>query len=163
MTTLSMIVARSKNGVIGNRGSIPWHISADLKFFKKVTLGHPIIMGWRTWESIGRPLPGRKNIVLSRTHTELIDGITIVRTLEDALRLIPEEEKAFVIGGAETYRAALPRLSEAYITEIDQEFDGDTYFTITNPEKWTIEKLGSFTDGGCTGTFTRWTKKPDTK
>ena len=100
-----------------------------------------------------------RNIVLSRTHPELIPGIEIVRTLSDALLLLDKEEKAFVIGGAYTYREALPRISEAYITEIDQDFDGDTFFTMTDPAAWNIEEVGTFEDGGCTGRFTHWVRK----
>lgn len=159
MTALALIVTRSHNGVIGLNGKMPWHIPADLRFFKETTTGYPVIMGWNTWVSIGRPLPRRRNIVLSRTHTELIPGIEIVRTLSDALLLLDKEEKAFVIGGAYTYREALPRISEAYITEIDQDFDGDTFFTMTDPAAWNIEEVGTFEDGGCTGRFTHWVRK----
>lgn len=163
MTVFALIVARSKNGVIGANGTMPWHIPADLKFFKQTTTGHPVIMGWNTWLSIGRPLPKRRNIVLSKTHTELIPGIEIVRTLHDAELLLANEEKAFVIGGAYTYREALPLITEAYVTQIDQEFEGDTYFTIGNPEDWKVEELSRFEDGGCSGAFTKWTRTAVTK
>ena len=95
MTALALIVARSHNGVIGLNGKMPWHIPADLRFFKETTTGYPVIMGWNTWVSIGRPLPRRRNIVLSRTHTELIPGIEIVRTLSDALLLLDKRRKSF--------------------------------------------------------------------
>lgn len=159
MTTFSLIVARSSNGVIGANGTMPWHIPADLKFFKSTTTGHPVIMGWNTWRSIGRPLPSRRNIVLSSTHTEIIPGIEIARTLRDAALLLSGEKKVFVIGGAFTYREAMPLVTEAYVTEIDQEFDGDTYFTISDPDAWDVEELSRFEDGGCTGAFTKWTRK----
>ena len=159
MTVLCLIVARASNGVIGARGTMPWHIPADLKFFRKTTTGHPVIMGWKTWESIGRPLPGRRNIVLSRSRAEPPAGAEIAASLGDALGRLGQEERAFVIGGAHTYREALPLVSEAYITEIDQAFEGDTYFTVTDRENWEITELGRFEDGGCTGRFTKWTRR----
>ena len=159
MTILCLIVARASNGVIGAGGTMPWHIPADLKFFKQTTTGHPVIMGWRTWESIGRPLPGRRNIVLSRSCPEPPAGAEVAASLEEALRMLGEAPRAFVIGGAYTYREALPLVTEAYVTEIDQAFEGDTYFTITDRDSWDIAEIGRFEDGGCTGRFTKWTRR----
>lgn len=157
MTQLALIVARSHNGIIGSKGGMPWHIPVDLKFFKETTSGYPVIMGWKTWVSIGRPLPKRRNIVLSRSHCEEIPGVEIVRSLDEALRLLQDSPKAFVIGGARTYEDALPLVSEAYITEIDQDFDGDTRFSLP-PDGWKVETLSTFSDGGCTGRFTHWVR-----
>lgn len=124
---LSIIAAIAKNGVIGNQGKLPWHLPEDLKHFKETTLGHPIVMGRKTFESIGKPLPGRENIVLTRDQTFQGKGVTVIHSLADAIENHPDEE-IFVIGGAEIYQLALPLADKLYLTLIDQEFPGDTYF-----------------------------------
>lgn len=159
MTVFALIVAHSRNGVIGRNGTMPWHIPADLKFFKATTSGFPVVMGWNTWLSIGRPLPKRRNIIISSQHDAPRADIEVVPSLEAARNLLKNEAKAFIIGGAFTYREALPLVSEAFVTEIDQEFPGDTYFSIPDPQNWHVETLSRFEDGGCTGRFTKWIRK----
>lgn len=134
---LSLIVARARNGVIGHDGKLPWHLSADLKRFKALTMGHHIIMGRKTWESIGRPLPGRTSIVVTRNRSYAAAGAQVVDSLRSALLLAHSDSEAFVIGGAEIYREALPLADRIYLTEVDAEYPGDTFFPALNPEEWT--------------------------
>lgn len=119
------IAAMSRNRVIGAGGSIPWHISGDLKFFKRTTLGHVILMGRKTYDSLGRPLPGRENWVLSREAD--IPGVTMFRSC-DAIPEPPEGCRLYVIGGAQLYAALLPRCSEILLTRVDRDVEGDTFF-----------------------------------
>jgi dihydrofolate reductase len=133
---ISMIVARSRNLVIGKENKIPWKISADLQFFKKVTMGYPIIMGRKTWESIGRPLPGRRNIVVSRNTSYSAVGAELVSSLEQALDLLKEFNRVFVIGGQQLFNQAFPLADELFITEIELQVEGDTYFEIPDPSDW---------------------------
>jgi dihydrofolate reductase len=133
---ISMIVARSRNHVIGKDNQMPWKISADLQFFKKVTMGYPIIMGRKTWESIGRPLPGRRNVVVSRNTNYSAIGAELVGSLDQALELLKEFKRVFVIGGQQLFTQAFPRADELFITEIKIQVDGDTYFEIPDPNDW---------------------------
>ena len=134
---ISMIVARSRNHVIGRDNQMPWKISADLQFFKKVTMGHPVIMGRKTWESIGRPLPGRRNIVVSRNTDLQLTGAEVVHSLDAALATLNEFPRVFVIGGEQLFTQAFPRADRLYITEIDIDIDGgDTFFKVPDPEQW---------------------------
>ena len=128
MPKLSMIVAHAHHRVIGKDNDMPWHLPADLAYFKKTTLGKPIIMGRKTFESIGRPLPGRKNIVISRDKNYKKDGIEVVNSVEQALLLIKEVEEIMVIGGGAIYQHCLPFAHRLYITHIDGDIDGDTQF-----------------------------------
>ncbi len=116
----------SENRVIGRAGTLPWHLSADLKRFKKLTMGHAIVMGRKTYESIGRPLPGRASIVLSRDPKYVIAGTDVVENLEQALAKTKEEE-VFVIGGAQLYEIALPLAERLYLTEVGTTIDGDVF------------------------------------
>ena len=131
-----MIVARSRNLVIGKENKIPWKISADLQFFKKVTMGYPIIMGRKTWESIGRPLPGRRNIVVSRNTSYSAVGAELVSSLEQALDSLKEFNRVFVIGGQQLFNQAFPLADELFITEIELQVEGDTYFEIPDSSDW---------------------------
>ena len=134
---ISMIVARSRNHVIGRDNQMPWKISADLQFFKKVTMGHPVIMGRKTWESIGRPLPGRRNIVVSRNTELQLAGAEVVNSLEAALNALNEFSRVFVIGGEQLFTQAFPKADRLYITEIDMNVeDGDTFFKVPNESEW---------------------------
>jgi len=133
---ISMIVARSRNHVSGNNNQIPWKISADLQFFKKITMGFPIVMGRKTWESIGRPLPGRQNVVISRNPQLELKGADLASSLEDALDLLAGHEKIFLIGGQQLFEQAFPLAKELFVTEIDIEVKGDTFFEILNPDEW---------------------------
>ncbi|MGO0059494.1 dihydrofolate reductase [Brevibacillus fluminis] len=133
---LSMIVAFDKNRVIGKDNDIPWKLPRDQVYFREVTMGHPIIMGRKNHESIGRPLPGRRNIVLTRDKSYEATGCEIVHTAQEALALVGGEQEAFVIGGEEIYRLFLPLADKLYITTIDHEFEGDTHFPAYDPEAW---------------------------
>ena len=136
MTILSMIVAHANNRVIGKDNDMPWHLPADLAYFKKTTLGKPIIMGRKTYESIGRPLPGRKNIVISRDASYQADGIDVVGSVEDALALVRDVEEVMVIGGGAIYQHCLPTAQRLYITHIDAQIEGDTYFPEYDLKHW---------------------------
>ena len=134
--TLAMIVAMARNRAIGVENTLPWRISGDLQFFKRTTLGKPVVMGRKTFESIGRPLPGRQNIVITRNPDWRAEGVTAVSSLEAALEIaagVAAEEGAqevMVIGGAEIYRQALPLAERLYVTEVDAEVTGDAFFPV---------------------------------
>ncbi len=144
---ISLIVARARNGVIGNQGKLPWHFSEDLKFFKQVTMGKPIIMGRNTWESIGRPLPGRRNVVLTSDMNYKAEGAQVVHSLKEALGLFNSQETIFIIGGAQLYRYALPFADTAWVTEIDHDFEGDVTFDTLDPKAWKLVWSESFEVG----------------
>lgn len=134
---ISMIVARSRNHVIGKDNQMPWKISADLQFFKKVTMGHPVIMGRKTWESIGRPLPGRRNIVVSRNANLQLTGAEVVNSLDAALTTLSDFPRVFVIGGEQLFTQAFPKADCLFITEININVEGgDTFFEVPNPSEW---------------------------
>lgn len=132
-----MIVARSRNHVIGRDNQMPWKISADLQFFKRVTMGHPIIMGRKTWESIGRPLPGRRNIVVSRNPDLQLTGAEVAGSLDEALNRLREFPRVFVIGGEQLFTQSFNKADRLYITEIEIDVEGgDTFFDVPNPSEW---------------------------
>lgn len=133
---VTLIVAVARNGVIGRNGKLPWRLPEDLAFFKRTTMGSPIIMGRRTWESIGRPLPGRRNIVVSRSKEFTAPGAEVAADLDAALALCAGTPEAFVIGGAQLYAVALPRAQQLVITEIDADFEGDTYWPTIDKAQW---------------------------
>jgi dihydrofolate reductase len=134
---ISMIVARSRNHVIGRDNQMPWKISADLQFFKRITMGHPVIMGRKTWESIGRPLPGRRNIVVSRNAELQLTGAELAGSLDEALNRLSEASRVFVIGGEQLFKQAFDRTDRLYITEIDIDIeDGDTFFEVPDIDSW---------------------------
>ena len=135
MTILSMIVAHADNRIIGKDNDMPWHLPADLAYFKKVTLGKPVVMGRKTYESIGRPLPGRQNIVISRDANYQADGIDVVSSVEEALIKAGDVEEIMVIGGGAIYAHCLPAAQRLYITHIDATVDGDTQFPEYDTEK----------------------------
>lgn len=151
MPTLSMIVATANNNIIGKDNDMPWHLPADLAYFKKVTLGKPIIMGRKTYQSIGRALPGRRNIVISRNenyvpHGKGSEGVDVVTSVEQALMLIDEEnknssavekiEEVMVIGGGAIYKHCLPNADRLYVTHIKAVIDGDTQFPNYDDGSW---------------------------
>ncbi len=142
--TLSIIVAMTEERVIGKDNHLPWYLPEDLKRFKKITMGHPIIMGRKTYESIGKPLPGRTNIVLTKNPDFHPDGVLVAQTLENAIQLAQSHaggEESFVIGGETVFRAALPKANRLYLTLIHQKFSGDTWFPSVNIQKeFPIEK-----------------------
>lgn len=125
---LSIIAAMARNRVIGAGSKLPWHLSEDLKRFKKLTMGHPVVMGRKTFESIGKPLSGRDNLVLTRQRAFHPNGVTVAHSFEEILSICGRSSEAFVIGGAEIFRMALPYANRLYLTQIDQDFKGDAYF-----------------------------------
>jgi dihydrofolate reductase len=129
---LSLIAAVARNGAIGKNNQLLVHLPGDLPRFKKLTLGHPVIMGRKTWDSIGRPLPQRRNIVITRNAAWRADGAEAAGSLADALASVASEPKVFVIGGAQIYTQALPLADELALTEIDADFDGDAFFPAWN-------------------------------
>ena len=133
---LELVVARARNGVIGRGNQLPWHLPDDLKYFKRLTTGLPILMGRRTWDSIGRPLPGRHNIVLTQRRDFAPAGATITHTLDEAISAAGAVEALRVIGGAEVYRLCLPRAAVIYLTEVDATIEGDVHFPALDPTEW---------------------------
>ena len=134
---LAMIAAMTPSRVIGSDGGIPWHYPEDMKHFVRVTKGHAVIMGRATFESIGKPLKGRRNIVISSRKDLVIDGCEVTSSLEDAIaRARQEDDEPLVIGGARVYEAALPLATRLYLTYIREEHPGDVYFPELDPEEW---------------------------
>ncbi|MDT0603230.1 type 3 dihydrofolate reductase [Thalassotalea sp. W431] len=136
-----MIVAHANNRIIGKDNDMPWHLPADLAYFKKTTLGKPVVMGRKTYESIGRPLPGRQNIVISRDKNYQAEGVTTVTSVEQALQQAGDVEEVMVIGGGAIYQHCLPAADRLYITHINAEIEGDTQFPEYDVENdWTLVK-----------------------
>lgn len=125
---LSIIVAVAENGVIGRNNELIWHISEDLKYFKRITSGHAVIMGRKTFESIGKPLPNRTNIVISRNTELKPEGITVVSSLNEAVALLNPAEENFIIGGGSIYREAIGLADKLYLTKVHHSYEGDTHF-----------------------------------
>ena len=134
---ISMIWAMGKDNALGCRNRMPWYLPADFAYFKKVTLGKPVIMGRKTFESIGKPLPGRKNIIITRNQSFKCEGCTIVDSIEKAKEYTLDVE-AFIIGGAEIYKAFLPSADKLYVTLIDEEFEADAYFPEIDYSQWEL-------------------------
>lgn len=139
-----MIAAMDKNRLIGANNKMPWHMPADLLHFKKITLGKPVIMGRKTHESIGRPLPGRRNIVITRQADYVADGCDVFHDVEAALAAVQAEPEIMLIGGGELFKKVLPQASTLYITIIHASFDGDTYFPAWDANAWRLEQEESF-------------------
>jgi len=133
---ISLIVAMASNRVIGLDNKMPWHLSADLKKFKQITLGAPILMGRKTYESIGRPLPGRTNIIISRNPAYRQPGCLIFNGIEQALAHCSNADEVFIIGGSALYQSMLPLADTLYLTQIHQDFDGDTFFPELDSKQW---------------------------
>jgi dihydrofolate reductase len=134
---LSAIVAKSKNNVIGKGNDLPWRIPEDMQWFRKSTMGKPVIMGRKTWLSLPKLLPGRQNIIITRDSSLRVDGADVANSLSEALKLTDTGTKeAMIIGGAEIYKLALNQLNRLYLTEIHHEFDGDTYFPDIITSEW---------------------------
>ncbi|MEO7328951.1 MAG: dihydrofolate reductase [Minicystis sp.] len=126
---LVLVLALGANGVLGKDGKVPWRIPQDLKHFRNVTTGHAILMGRKTWDEVGKPLPNRRNIVISRDPSLTLPGAEVARSLEEALALARSSDpEPRVIGGAEIYRLALPLATKILLTEVDRDVEGDTYF-----------------------------------
>ena len=143
---VSVIVAVAENGVIGDKNTLLWHISEDLRNFKRVTSGHPVIMGRKTFDSLGRPLPNRTNVVITRQNLE-IEGCKVVHSLEEALSLFSPEEELFVIGGAQIYAEALPLADRFYLTRVHHAYEGDTSFPKWNESEWSLVESERFERG----------------
>jgi dihydrofolate reductase len=134
---ISLVVAMAANRVIGRDNGLPWHLPADLQHFRRITMGKPILMGRRTWESIGRPLPGRTSIVVTRDSAYTAPGCLVVHSLDMALQAAAEcGDEAMVIGGAELYRQVLPRADTLYLTQIHAGVEGDTFFPELEASEW---------------------------
>ena len=135
---ISFVVAVSKNGVIGRDGGLPWHISTDLKRFKEITMGKPVVMGRKTWDSLPRkPLPGRRNIVITRQPGYMAEGADVAATPGEAISLCAGAPEIAVIGGGEVYRLFWPMVDRLYLTEVDLDVAGDTHFPAVDPAEWT--------------------------
>ena len=136
---VSLVAAMAENRVIGRDGKVPWHLPDDLKFFKRLTVDHTVIMGRKTFEEIRRPLANRRNVVISRRPDFRPAGVTVVPTLAEALALGATEREVFVIGGGEIYRLALPRAERLYLTVVHAEVEGDTYFPPFDQAAWMLD------------------------
>ena len=138
MTRITLVAAMGRNNVIGREGAMPWHLPEDLRHFKSLTLGHPLVMGRRTFDSIGRVLPGRRTIVITRSLTWSHSDVETVHSFSEALALAGPADEVFVVGGGEIYREALPWAHRMVLTEIAAEPDGDTTFPTWDPAAWLV-------------------------
>jgi dihydrofolate reductase len=136
--TVSLVVAFSTNNVIGRDGALPWHLPDDLRHFKRITMGKPVIMGRKTFESVGRPLPDRHNIVMTRDPDYAAEGCDVVSSVGEALELAGDVEEVMVIGGAQVYRDFLPRADRIYLTRVQAEVQGDTFFPEFDKDAWRL-------------------------
>ena len=137
----SLVVAVAANRVIGRDNALPWRLPADLAHFKKVTMGHPVVMGRRTYESIGKALPGRKNIVVTRNRAFQAPGCTVVTSLEDAWTAAGDAEEVCVIGGTSLFEEALPIADVIHLTEVEADVEGDTYFPYFDRSQWREKEI----------------------
>jgi dihydrofolate reductase len=145
---LTLIVARARNGVIGRDNALPWRLREDMARFKRITMGHPIVMGRKTWDSIGRPLPGRRNIVVTRNADWQASGAEAATSLEAALALCKDVPDVFVIGGTQIYAQALPMADDVLLTEIDRDIEGDAFFPSLDAREWTKLSREEHVDAG---------------
>lgn len=141
---LCIVVAASTNDVIGSDGSLPWRLPEDLKHFKQITMGKAIVMGRKTYESIGHALPGRRNVIMSRQPGYSADNCEIVSSAEEALELLQNEGEVMIIGGGSLYRQFLPQTGRIYLTRVDAEIEGDTYFPALDMDQWRVVQRESF-------------------
>lgn len=135
---ISLIVAASTNNAIGIRGDLPWRLSDDLKRFKAVTMGKPIIMGRKTWDSIGRPLPGRQNIVITRQSEFSAEGCDVVASVAEAVAIAGDVDEVMVIGGSQIYELALPSADRMYLTRVHAQVEGDAFFPDVDESRWRL-------------------------
>jgi len=143
---VSIIVAIAENGVIGDKNALLWNIKEDMRHFRTITTGHPVIMGRKTFESIGRPLPKRTNVVITRGDTTF-EGCEVAHSLEEALAMFPAEEEIFIIGGAQIYAQALPLADKLYLTIVHRNYEGDTSFPDIDMSEWGEISRESFARG----------------
>ncbi len=159
MRPLALIVALARNRGIGLRGALPWHVPEDLMRFKALTMGHAIVMGRKTHESIGRALPGRRNLVLTR-GSATFDGCETVNSLEQALKLTEQDELPFIIGGSELYAEALPTVTHLFFTQLDRDVEADTFFPELTATEWTEVKREPGTTPGVNFVDLRRNERP---
>jgi dihydrofolate reductase len=145
MTRIYLVAAVAANGIIGKDGKLPWHLPEDLKHFKQVTMGHPVIMGRKTWESLKGPLPGRENIVITRQAGYEATGAAVASSLDAALALCAGEPVVCVIGGEQVFKDSLPIATQLDLTEIQQDFEGDTRFPAYDRSQWREKKREAHT------------------
>ncbi|MEZ9230027.1 type 3 dihydrofolate reductase [Vibrio amylolyticus] len=148
---ISMVAAMADNRIIGKDNQMPWHLPADFSWFKRCTMGKPVVMGRKTYDSIGRPLPGRLNIVISRDENLSIEGVTTVTSIEEAIKVSGDVEEVMIIGGGAIYKACLPIANKLYVTHIEADIDGDTQFpnwgdefTEIYSEKYTADEKNAY-------------------
>ena len=144
MTRLSLIAAMDENRLIGSNNQLPWHFPADLAFFKRTTMGKPILMGRKTYESIGRPLPGRRNIVISGNPDYAAEGVELAGSIDSALQLAADTEEVMLIGGASLYAQTLARADCLYVTHIHHGFSGDSWFPEIDERQWKVVEQQDF-------------------
>jgi dihydrofolate reductase len=144
MKPLSLIVAYAKNKVIGERNTLPWHLPEDLKHFRALTMGHHIIMGRKTYESLGRLLPGRTTVIVTRNKSYDVEGALIASSLEEAIEMCKGDPEPFLIGGAEMYKSGLKLATKLYITEVHAEFAGDAFFEALDLSFWQEKERSSY-------------------
>lgn len=139
---ISFVVAADEGNVIGHNNQLPWHLPNDLKYFKNLTWGMPVLMGRKTFDSIGRPLPGRQNIVITRSKDWQHEGVTVVHSVEEALAVASgaDVQEVFVIGGAEIFRTAYPRAGRLYLTRVHHHFEGDVFLPVLSEQEWQLQK-----------------------
>ncbi len=160
----TIVVAVSENGIIGNAGELPWHLSSDLKRFKRITMGHCLLMGRATYDSVGRPLPGRRTVVLTRDRNLSIEGVRVANSWEEAVAHCEaaEEEEVFVVGGAQIYRLALPQVGKVHLTRVHCVVEGDASFPDLPEREWQLaweEAHEAESEGGPAFTFQLWERK----
>lgn len=143
---ISVIVAVAENGTIGDKNTLLWHIKEDMKHFRSLTTGHPVVMGRKTYDSLGRPLPNRRNVVITRQDIA-IEGCEIAHSLEEALALFTPDEEVFVIGGAQIYAEAMPLADRFYLTVVEHPYEGDTAFPAWDREAWQLIESERFEQG----------------
>lgn len=155
---MTIIVATDKNNAIGVNGKLPWHFTKDLKHFREITIGGTVVMGRKTWESIGKPLPGRKNIVISRSLNKL-EGVTVLRDVKSCVALLSNSENVFIIGGEQIYSEFLNLVNTLYITEIGIELENaDAYFPKIDLNNWDLISTKEEIENGCKLIFKKYIK-----
>lgn len=162
MARVTLIVAKSHNDVIGDRNGLPWRLPEDLAHFKRTTIGHPVVMGRKTWDSIGKPLPNRRNIVVTRNAAWAARGAERAGSLAEALALCASADEVFVIGGAQIFIEALLRADRLIVTEIDQDFEGDAYFAAIDPNLWrevSRDRRGDGSNDSITFSFVHYARR----
>lgn len=143
---VSIIVAVAENGTIGDKNTLLWHIREDMIHFRTITSGHPVIMGRKTFESIGRPLPKRTNVIVTRGDNEF-EGCKVAHSIEEAIAMFPAEEEVFIIGGAQIYEQALPLADKLYLTIVHHPYEGDTSFPALDMSEWSELSRQDFEHG----------------